>query len=134
MKQDAFEKTLRKIRARRVPAEWKDDILAKAHSRRMASSDAIGGCVFERFNGWMHSLLWPHPRAWGTLAALWLVAFVLGNSGPSMADLSTSSKLLPPFSGAELIAQYQAIQRRNAWVAALSRSYPSYQTIDRSKL
>lgn len=59
------EVELRARRIRRLPAAWREEILsACAAEARPAASRST-----RRLRDW----LWPHPAAWGALAAVWTV-------------------------------------------------------------
>ena len=59
-----LEKQLRQQPLRSVPPAWRGEILAA--ERRSELSLTI----------WLRQLLWPHPKAWATLAVAWML--VLG--------------------------------------------------------
>lgn len=71
-----FEKRLKAIPPRRIPSEWRNEILSAP--RRPAFSLLLAK---------VEKLLWPHPLAWGALAACWLAIAVLCYSGPRGAEL-----------------------------------------------
>ncbi|HTD88170.1 MAG TPA: hypothetical protein VK850_16465 [Candidatus Binatia bacterium] len=62
-----FEDELKKQPIRRVPEHWRAQILREAGSRERS---APNGCHNEP---WWAALLWPSPKAWGALAATWVV-------------------------------------------------------------
>ena len=59
-----FESELKKQPIRRVPEHWRAQILREAGSRARAAS---------RDRAWWTALLWPSSRAWGALAAAWIM-------------------------------------------------------------
>ena len=79
MNQDVFEQRLRRQPMRRVPADWREEILAAAQARRPALGEERG----EELAGW-RALFARFPVAWGSLAMLWttLIAVNLLLSGP----------------------------------------------------
>src|SRR3954453_20462037 len=58
-----FENELKKRPLRRVPEHWRAQILAQASAEER----------MHRHEPWWTALLWPSPKAWGTLAAAWAV-------------------------------------------------------------
>lgn len=73
---DDFETTLQRQPLRRIPAEWRTDILAAAEAERrqttIASATLASVCKSR-----LRELFWPAPQAWAGLAALWLVVVAL---------------------------------------------------------
>jgi len=75
--------------------------------------------------------LWPHPVAWGAVAALWLVIFALNFSGPRGDALLASNHPIKPASPEELA---QAANRLRERRILLARWQQDYFNLDRSKL
>ena len=67
MKPDEFEERARAQRLRELPPEWRQEILSAARAVTQARPHFIVQLA-ERLSG----LLWPSPRAWAGLAAVWL--------------------------------------------------------------
>jgi len=65
---DQFEQRLSRQPVRSVPPAWRGEILAAA---RAANPDRAPR-IPQRVSGW-RELFWPHPVAWATLAAVWLL-------------------------------------------------------------
>jgi hypothetical protein len=72
MKPDEFETELEKQNLRPVPPAWRAEILEAAHAARPSRP-----CNDVRLPAWWRDWLWPCPQAWGALAAVWLIIFVL---------------------------------------------------------
>jgi hypothetical protein len=95
---DQFEERLRRQPLKKAPPAWRGEILAAA--RMAARPDAAGGTrwrqrgrvrtfvpspdaalgdgdIAARCPYPVRALLWPHPKAWAGLAALWLVVIGL---------------------------------------------------------
>jgi hypothetical protein len=68
-----LEQRLSKTPHREIPAELRASILAAARSRRFPLR--IPHFVFRIFS-------WPHPLAWGAVAAGWIAIAALNFSGP----------------------------------------------------
>ena len=93
MKPDDLEQQLERQPLRPVPAQWRRDILAaarEAYSRQAsASADPAHGwpAVISALKSQVAAVLWPHPRAWAGLAAVWigLLTFNLATRDPGVA-------------------------------------------------
>jgi hypothetical protein len=75
MNADDFEQRLERQPMREVPAEWRSQILSAARTAA-GSTRRHRGSAFSRFGGWraqVVSLLWPSPRIWAGLAAVWVL-------------------------------------------------------------
>jgi len=83
------EETLRRIEWREVPPAWRGGILAAARGQARTAPTSLWALL--------HSLAWPHPYAWGMLAALWLVIVALNFSGPRGNDLYAGNPPLVPY-------------------------------------
>ncbi len=79
---DQFERLLKSQPLRQIPAEWRNEILTA--TTRMPSTRSVKPAAEHSFlsalNHRLRSLLWPHPAAWGGLAAIWVFIFVLNFS------------------------------------------------------
>lgn len=62
-----FEKELKKQPIRRVPEHWRAQILRDVRTQATPTRE---------LQPWWTVLLWPSPKAWGTLAAAWVVIIV----------------------------------------------------------
>jgi hypothetical protein len=84
--EDQFEERLRRLPQRPVPPSWREEILLAA---RQASRSSQAPCLATskrseqgvthfapRWHAMLSTLLWPHPKAWAGLAAIWML--VLG--------------------------------------------------------
>jgi hypothetical protein len=74
MNADDFEKQLKRQALRQVPSEWRENIL------RAAQAATRNPTLENRDASWLSTLishlstiLWPHPKAWAGLAAVWIV-------------------------------------------------------------
>jgi hypothetical protein len=76
--QDEFEKRLKQLPLRRIPTEWRGEILGAARESadftNISASTPLS--VITTFKAVFSSWLWPHPKAWGALGMIWLL--VLG--------------------------------------------------------
>jgi hypothetical protein len=94
MKPDDFESRLQRQPLRQVPPAWRGEILAAARD-----AEAVGHAARSTQHPWLSTishqlstLLWPHPKAWAGLAAVWIcifaVNFFMRDSTPMMAKQS----------------------------------------------
>jgi hypothetical protein len=79
---EQFEQRLKRRPLRQVPAAWRDGILAAASEAQPAkSSQPVARHSFlSVLNERLASVLWPHPVAWGGLAAVWIFIFAVNFS------------------------------------------------------
>jgi hypothetical protein len=83
MNTDDFEKRLQQQSMRRVPVDWRAEILqtAKAVSSvRHSTLDSRPQGWLSTLNSQLRALLWPCPQAWAGLAAVWVAIFALNFS------------------------------------------------------
>jgi hypothetical protein len=91
MKLDDFEQKLQRQPLRQVPGEWREEILAAAEVQLPgALKRSEGGSTFI---AQLSTILWPHPKAWAGLAAVWIlilaVNFSMRDKSPVMAEKSS---------------------------------------------
>jgi hypothetical protein len=76
---DDFEKSLSRQPLKAVPAAWREEILAAAaavgHSQPSPRTPrrSFSGTLSQQ----LAQLLWPHPKAWAGLAAVWVLILTL---------------------------------------------------------
>jgi len=101
MNSDDFEQRLQRQPLRQIPPEWRAEILSKAHHALAAPKSGEGGSrithslrrsqtkadhisawriLVSTFNSQPSTLLWPSPKAWAGLAAIWLLLIVVNAS------------------------------------------------------
>ena len=71
MNTDEFEKRLQRVPLREIPSEWRGQILKGAVESRQVSF-VTRPSFLSTLNHRLSTLLWPHPKAWASLAALWM--------------------------------------------------------------
>ncbi len=104
-----FEQRLRRQPLKPLPGEWRADILAAVAAEVNRRQEVSRECDVSReftfaatphswlstLNHLLSTLLWPHPKAWAGLAAVWLVILALNfsmrDTGPVVAK-----KFTPP--------------------------------------
>lgn len=131
MNTDGFEQHLRRQPPRRLPAEWRDEILAAARTAQAEAERAAGArprsLALPRLAGW-REWLWPSPAAWAGLAACWLAILWLNRAAaPDAAEMAAAG------ANARAAAAYLALLRAG-WEgelepapAALRRVEPTRQ-------
>jgi hypothetical protein len=92
MNDDAFEKKIRGVPIKPIPAGWRDDILRTARAARQPAPGAqerfapVAGLLC--WKNW----LWPRPAAWAGLGAIWIlflgVALTTSRSGETTGNNS----------------------------------------------
>ncbi len=77
--EDPFEKRLQSQPMRGVPPSWREEILRTARTAAAPQPAPVEHnlSALAILAAWLRSLLWPHPRAWAGLGALWLVVFAV---------------------------------------------------------
>jgi hypothetical protein len=105
MKPDDFEQKLQRQPLRQIPGGWRGEILSAAKS---ASRPVPRDSFLSTLNHQLSTLLWPHPKAWAGLAAVWVLIFALDFS---MRDKSpvVAEKSAPP--SPEVIVELKQQQR-----------------------
>jgi len=72
---EQFERHLSRQPVRRVPAEWRAEILAAARDAQAAQarSRVTHYSLLSILKSRVSAVLWPHPAAWAGLAAAWIL-------------------------------------------------------------
>lgn len=76
MNPDDFEQRLQRQPIREIPGEWRSQILSAAREASGSAKHYRAGSVPTIFNIWrahFASMVWPSPKAWAALAAVWLL-------------------------------------------------------------
>ena len=105
MKMDDFEQKLERQALRQIPAEWRGEILSAA---KCASRPAPRTSFLSTFNHQLSTLLWPHPKAWAGLAAVWILIFAVDFSVRDKSPV-VAEKAAPP--SPEVVAELKQQQR-----------------------
>jgi hypothetical protein len=103
---ETFEQRLRRQPVKPLPADWRAEILRAAKP----SPSRPEANWLSTLNQKLSTLLWPHPKAWAGLAAVWVFIFILNaasrdtSSAPVMAE-----KASPP--SPEVVAELKKQQQ-----------------------
>lgn len=107
---EPFEQRLKRQPLRQTPAGWREEILAAAREaqtpRQLATAQVES--FFSILNRPLFSLLWPHPVAWGGLAAIWIFIFAANYSIQDQTPV-VADKVSPPSPG--VVAELRQQQR-----------------------
>jgi hypothetical protein len=94
MNTDDFEKQLQQQPMRPVPEHWRAQILQRARNAGVQASTCSEDTLNRELqHGWIHRLLWPCPQAWGALAAVWVVVFILNFMGAESKPVVASVQM-----------------------------------------
>ncbi|MGH7975727.1 MAG: hypothetical protein ACREDS_14880 [Limisphaerales bacterium] len=102
MKPDSFEQKLQRQSLRQIPGEWRAEILAVAGRESRVESRVREPLWPSTLSSRLSTFLWPHPKAWAGLAAIWIFIFALNFSMRDKSEM-TAEKITPP--SPEVIAQ-----------------------------
>jgi hypothetical protein len=108
---EQFEQRLRRQPLTSVPPEWRAEILAAARARqpqsacRTAPASSARAAFRDRLAAW----LWPHPKAWAGVAAVWIVIAILQFSLRDEPAVRLAARPAPP--SPELVAELRQQQK-----------------------
>jgi hypothetical protein len=115
---EQFESRLSRQPLRQIPGEWRTEIMAAARAAQASRhpSPATHRSLLSTINCQLSTLLWPHPKAWAGLVAVWVFIFTVNfsarDTSPRLAENSG-----PPSS--EVIVELKNQQRMFAELAGL---------------
>jgi hypothetical protein len=110
MKPDEFETRLSRQPLKEIPAGWRAEILETAREAQTArqASRSTHQSFFATLHRQLSTLLWPHPKAWAGLAAVWICLLVL-NLSTREASPRRAVKSAPP--SPEVLVELKKQQR-----------------------
>jgi hypothetical protein len=118
---EQFERRLSRQPLRQIPAEWRGEILSAAREAAVSRhpSPVTRHSFLSTFNHQLSTILWPHPKAWAGLAAVWILIFAVDFS---MRDTSpvVAEKAAPP--SPEVIVELKQQQRMLAELIGSSQA------------
>ena len=107
---EQFERRLSRQPLRQIPVEWRGEILSAAREGQTIrhSSFVIRPSWLSTLVSHLSTILWPHPKAWAGLAAVWILIFCMEFS---MRDTTpvVAEKAAPP--SPEMVAELKQQQR-----------------------
>jgi hypothetical protein len=93
-KTEQFEQRLRRQSLKKIPGEWRAEILSAARGAQI-TPHASPASWLSTLNSQLSTLLWPHPKAWAGLAAVWVGILVLNFSQRDQSPVAVE-KFSPP--------------------------------------
>lgn len=102
---DDFEQRLHRQPLRQIPSQWRSEILQNVVTAPHSSS-VIRHSNLSTLNHRLSTLLWPHPKAWAGLTALWVAIAVVQ---VTVADrpVHVAKKAQPPSADTIIVLQQQ---------------------------
>jgi hypothetical protein len=92
MKPDEFEQKLQRQPMRKIPGEWRAEILVAADvDRRKIREFTFAATVASG----LRQIFWPAPAAWAGLASVWILIFAINFSIRDKMPM-VAEKVLPP--------------------------------------
>ena len=97
MKPDDFESRLQRQPLRQIPPDWRAEILAAAREAQAPhhAPRSTRQSFLTTISHQLSTFFWPHPKAWGGLAAAWIFIFVLHFSARETSPM-LAKKSAPP--------------------------------------
>lgn len=101
-----FEQRLSQQPVKEVPPVWRAEILAAARAAQPAPQVArvAKHSFLSTINAQLSAVLWPHPKAWAGLAAVWVGIIVL--------NVSTQDRAVPRMERAEPASPEMVVELR----------------------
>ena len=91
---EQFEQRLRRQSLKKIPGEWRAEILSAAHGVQI-TRHASPVSRLSTLNQKLSTFLWPHPKAWAGLAAVWVGILILNLSQRDQSP-GAAEKFSPP--------------------------------------
>ena len=98
-----FEQKLQRQSLKEIPGEWRAEILSVADGAKISRHpSSVTRHWLSTLNHQLSTLLWPHPKAWAGLTAVWIFIFALNFSVRDKTPM-IAEKVLPP--SPEIVAE-----------------------------
>lgn len=104
---DQFEQRLRRQPEKPIPAGWRAEILGACREARVEKRRPERDWL-STFAARLSTVLWPHPKAWAGLAAVWISIFILHFSVRDTTPVA-AEKSAPP--SPELVVELRQQQK-----------------------
>jgi hypothetical protein len=91
---EQFEQRLRRQSLKKIPGEWRAEILSATRGAQI-TRHASPASWLSTLNSQLSTLLWPHPKAWAGLVAVWVGILVLSLSQRDQSPVAVE-KFSPP--------------------------------------
>jgi hypothetical protein len=110
MKPAELEQKISRQPLRQIPGEWREEILTAAESAAATrhSPPVTRPSWLSTLNSQLSTILWPHPKAWAGLAAIWIVILAVDFSARDKTPV-VAEKSSPP--SPEVIVELRQQQR-----------------------
>jgi hypothetical protein len=94
---EQFENRLRRQSLQKIPGEWRAEILAASRKTRTTHHSPLvtRHSFLSILNRQLSTIFWPHPKAWASLAAIWIFIFALNFSMRDKMPM-IAEKMSPP--------------------------------------
>jgi len=106
-----FEDRLRRQTLKSIPGQWRDEVLQQAtravETRGLVPAGSLS--IFEMLKSRLAILLWPAPRAWAGLAAVWMAVLVMNLSGGRESTTPAMATALPVAQTRQTLKQRQLL-------------------------
>jgi len=126
-----FEQRLSREPLRQIPAGWREEILSAARGAQVAgsrpSTSDLRPSWLSTLSDQLSTLLWPCPKAWAGLVAVWIVIFAL-QAGTRDDTPAVAQKASPP--SPELIL---ALKQQERMLAELLADHPEPRAAEQPK-
>ena len=101
---EQFERRLSRQPLRQIPGEWRAKIMAAARDAQASRhpTPVTHRSLLSTIRHQLSSLLWPHPKAWAGLAAVWVLILAVNFSTRDKTPV-VAEKAMPP--SPEVIAE-----------------------------
>jgi len=93
-REDPLEERLRRLEWRPLPESWREEILVAAEDDRRPAAGRAG--LLQRVKPLLNELLWPSPRAWAGLAAVWVALLAANRIFAPPQETASAKSWRPP--------------------------------------